>query len=291
MNPSPARRGILAMLDRFPGATVTRTLREFEALGYDSFWLPELFGREPIATASYLLAQTEKLVIASGIANIYVRDPHAMAQAAQTLAEFSGGRFLLGLGVSNVGLNTARGHRWLPPLDKMTAYLDALDQIEVQSAAPAAPAPRILAAHGPQLQALGAARCDGIVTYLMTPEHTRRSRARIGPDSELNVVCAMVAEQDPVAARRIARSTLAIYLLLDYYHREWRKLGFADADFVNGGSDALIDKLVGWGDAAALEAHLAAHVSAGANRVIVMSLDAGGTTPGMKTWEVLAPGP
>ena len=123
----------------------------------------------------------------------------------------------------------------------------------------------------------------------MTPEHTRRSRARIGPKSELNVVCAMLAEQDSATARQVARSTLAVYLSLDYYHREWRKLGFTDDDFAGGGSDALIDTLVGWGDTAALEARIDAHVTAGANRVIVMSLDAGGTTPGMKTWEALAP--
>ena len=135
----------------------------------------------------------------------------------------------------------------------------------------------------------GAERCNGILTYLMSVEHTRRSRERIGPAAELNVVCAMLAETDAVVARRVARSALAYYLTLDYYHREWRKLGYSDADFANGGSDALVDMLVGWGDTATLEARLAAHVAAGATRVIVMPIDPAPTELEMKTLQVLAP--
>lgn len=289
MNAQTATRGVIAMLDGYSGAAVAGFVQEIESLGYESFWMPELVGREPIATAGYLLARTSRLAVATGIANIYVRDPHAMAQARQTLAEFSGGRFILGLGVSNVGLNSARGHRWVAPLTKMTAYLDALAGIRVESAMPAVLAPVILAAHGPRLQALGAQRCDGILTYLMPVEHTRRSRASIGAASALSVVCALLAEADPIAARRIARAALSFYLKLDYYHREWRKLGFSDADFQDGGSDALIDSLVGWGDAAALESRLAAHIAAGATRVIVLPLDPAGAKPDMKTLEMAAP--
>lgn len=201
----------------------------------------------------------------------------------------SAGRFILGVGVSNVALNETRGHLWQPPLIKMRNFLDKLATIKVQGAAAAA-APMILAAHGPQLQRLAAERCDGIVTYLMSVEHTRRSRAQLGPRAELNVVCAMLAQTDAITARRLARSALAYYLTLDYYHREWRKLGYSDADFANGGSDQLIDMLVGWGHAAALEAHLAAHLTAGATRVIVMPVDPAPTELEMKTLQVLAPG-
>ncbi len=57
-----------------------------------------------------------------------------------------------------------------------------------------------------------------------------------------------LAEPDPTVARAKARSALKMYVRLDYYHREWRKLGFVDADFADGGSDRLIDTLVAWGD-------------------------------------------
>ena len=63
-----------------------------------------------------------------------------------------------------------------------------------------------------------------------------------------------------------------MYVRLDYYHREWRKLGFGDVDFADGGSDRLIDALVAWGDGDALNARIAAFEQAGATRVIVMPL-------------------
>jgi alkanesulfonate monooxygenase SsuD/methylene tetrahydromethanopterin reductase-like flavin-dependent oxidoreductase (luciferase family) len=108
-------RGILTTeLDNFSGEDAVRFVRDIESLGYDSCWIPEVFGREPMAMAGYLLAKTERIHVASGIANIYVRDPQSMLQARHTLAEFSHGRFILGLGVSNAGLIQSRGHTWQP---------------------------------------------------------------------------------------------------------------------------------------------------------------------------------
>jgi probable F420-dependent oxidoreductase len=266
------RRGVLVATEPFRAAELVKLAKALETSGYDSLWLPELFGREPMATAGYLLARTERMAIATGIANVYVRDAHVMAQTRQTLAELSGGRFILGLGVSNAGLNKSRGHVWQSPLSKLTAYLDALDSIKVASPPPAQPCPTYIAAHGPQLQVLGARRTDGVITYLMPPVHTLESRARIGAGPALNVVAMFLAERDPQVARTKARSALKMYVQLDYYHREWRKLGFGDADFANGGSDRLIDTLVGWGSPDALNERVAAFERSGASRVIVLPL-------------------
>jgi len=195
------KRGVLTATEQFSTEGLVEFAQALETRGYDSLWLPELFGREPIATAGYLLGRTRRICIATGIANVYVRDAHATAQARQSLAELSGGRFLLGLGVSNPQLNGSRGHTWQPPLKKMTAYLDAMDAVKAASPALAQPCPTYVAAHGPQLQKLGAARTDGVITYLMTPQHTRESRQRIGPAAELNVVAMFLAERDPAIAR------------------------------------------------------------------------------------------
>jgi probable F420-dependent oxidoreductase len=195
-----------------------------------------------------------------------------MTQARQSLAELSGGRFILGLGVSNAGLNTSRGHTWQPPLEKMAAYLDAMRAANVASPAPPQPCPTFVAAHRPLLQVLGARRTNGIITYLMPPEHTRASRARIGPAPALNAFAMFLAKRDPLIARTKARAALKMYVRLDYYHREWRKLGFADPDFADGGSDRLIDTLVAWGDDAALRERVTEFERAGATRVIVMPL-------------------
>lgn len=282
--------GIISILDSLPAAALIECVQGMEALGYGSYWIPELFGREPIATAAYLLANTKTINIATGIANIYVRDPHAMVLARHTLSDLSGGRFILGLGVSNVGLNTARGHTWQAPVGKLSKYLDDMDAVVPDAPTTSGLAPVHIAAHGPKLQALASARSDGSITYLMSPVHTRLSRQRIGSDAGLDVVCMMLAEEDPTRARAAARKALSYYMTLDYYHREWRELGFSDADFANGGSDALIDTLVGWGDTAALQAHIAEHVDAGASRILIMPLDLGaGGVAASKTLQVLAP--
>jgi probable F420-dependent oxidoreductase len=265
-------RGVLTFPEQFGAEQLVQLAQRLDERGYDSLWIPELFGREPIATAGYLLARTQRIAIGTAIANVYVRDPHATAQARQTLAELSGGRFLLGLGVSNAMVNGMRGHTWQAPLAKMRAYLDAMDAVKVMAPAPPRPCPTYLAAHGPQLQRLAASRTNGIITYLMTPEHTRQSRERIGPAAELNTAAMFLAERDPEVARRKAREALKPYVGLDYYHHEWRKLGFGDSDFERGGSDRLVDAMVAWGDASALRDRAAAFEKAGATRVIAIPL-------------------
>jgi probable F420-dependent oxidoreductase len=280
--------GAIVATEALSGEALVALAQRLERLGYESLWLPELFGREPVATAGYVLGRTERLCVGTGIANVYVRDPHAMAQTRRTLAELSGGRFLLGLGVSNPGLNAARGHHWEPPLPRMRAYIDALAAAQVDSPEPKSPAPLYIAAHGPLLQTLGAERTDGVISYLLPPQHTRATRAHIGPDATLSTVVPVLAEPDPETARRKARKALSYYVELDYYHREWHKLGFAAADFSAGGSDRLIDSLVGWGDAAALARRVADYRDAGADRVILMPFDLG-RSHGRDALELLAP--
>jgi probable F420-dependent oxidoreductase len=265
------RRGVLVPTEQLDADGLVEFVQSLDDRGYDSVWLPELLGREPMATAGYLLGRTRRIAVGTAIANVYVRDAHATAQARQTLAEMSGGRFLLGLGVSNAMFNTSRGHTWQPPYAKMKAYLDAMDAVKVMAPTPSQPCPTYLAAHGPQLQKLGSTRTNGIITYLMTPAHAEQSRARIGA-AELNAVAMFLAERDPDVARRRARGALKMYVSLDYYHREWRKLGFTDADFANGGSDRLVDAMVAWGGADALRERIAAFERAGATRVIVVPL-------------------
>src|SRR5262245_60708583 len=285
-------RGVLVTTEPFRTEELVKFAKTLEISGYDSLWLPELFGREPMATAGYLLARTERIAVATGIANVYVRDAHVMAQTRQTLAELSGGRFMLGLGVSNANMNKSRGHAWQNPLSKMTAYLDALDTIEVTAPAPAAKCPTYIAAHGPKLQALGARRADGVITYVMPPVHTLESRTRIGATPALNAMAMFLAEADPKIARAKARSALKMYVRLDYYHREWRKLGFGDTDFADGGSDRLIDTLVAWGDRDTLLERAAAFEQAGASRLIVVPLGLR-TKEGLdlRVLETLAPTP
>jgi len=89
------------------------------------------------------------LVIAAGIANIYARDATAAKQGQHSLAKFSGGRFLLGLGVSHTPLvEDARGHQYAKPLPTMRAYLDAMEKAAAIAPALEEPPPTVLAALG-----------------------------------------------------------------------------------------------------------------------------------------------
>ncbi len=93
--------GVWFFYDGMTAAQSVEFARTVEKHRYGALWIPEAVGREPFAHAAYLAAQTERLVFATGIANIYARDPLTMAAAAKTVGELSGGRFLLGIGVSH----------------------------------------------------------------------------------------------------------------------------------------------------------------------------------------------
>src|SRR4051794_31866234 len=92
--------GIWVSMDSMSAAAAAAFAKRVEQWGYNALWIPESRGRNALVHASWLLANTHKLIVATGIANIYARDPMAMANGQRALAEQSDGRFLLGVGVS-----------------------------------------------------------------------------------------------------------------------------------------------------------------------------------------------
>ena len=116
--------GVWFYPDGLKAKEVAEFAQRIEALGYSALWLPEAGGRDPFVLASWLLAHTERLVVATGVANVYARDAMAMRAAQYTLAEHSGGRFLLGIGVSHAPLvEDLRGHVYEKPIATMRSYL------------------------------------------------------------------------------------------------------------------------------------------------------------------------
>ncbi len=281
--------GVLFNTDRLSGGEFIQYGQRLEQAGIDSVWLAELFGREPFAAAGALLASTDQLVVGTAIANVYVRDATATAAASATLAELSGNRFELGLGVSNSGLISMRGHDWLPPVPLLSEYLDAVRSAEI--GVPENTFKISVAAHGPKMLAAASAKADGIFTYLMTPEHTARTVTAVADAANPTMVSPMMMclhEEDPAEARRLARKAIAYYTTLDYYHRAWRTLGFGDADFESGGSDHLVDSIVAWGSIGDVRARIDAQAAAGAERIVVIPLNpAGGLQPDWGLLEAL----
>jgi probable F420-dependent oxidoreductase len=252
---------------------VTELAQRTEQLGYAALWYPEVLSYESFALGSFLLTQTETLIIASGIANIYARDATAAKQGQHTLAKLFGGRFLLGLGVSHVPLvEDARGHQYRTPIATMRTYLDAMDKAVAIAPPLDEPPPMVLAALGPQMTALAAERTAGAFPYNVTPEHTARARAIIGPDKWLCVEQKVLLVTDPVKARAVARQTMAFYLPLTNYRRNWQRLGFREEDLADGGSDRFLDAMVAWGDESAIRRRIQAHFDAGASHVCIQPL-------------------
>jgi probable F420-dependent oxidoreductase len=254
-------------------------------------WLPEAVGRDPFALISFLAPQTSRLVFATGIANLYARDPMTMNTLRQTVGELSGGRFVLGIGVSHAHLVTGiRGHDYGKPVTTMRAYLEAMAK-GLYVGPKAAPEPAIvLAALRPKMLALAAENAQGAHPYFVPPEHTARAREILGPNAWLAPEQMVLREKDPSKARPVARANMRIYVGLPNYQNNLRWLGYTDEDFANGGSDRLVDAIVAWGDDGAIEARVKAHLDAGANHVCIQPLRPDGKPgPDLEALEALAP--
>jgi probable F420-dependent oxidoreductase len=264
--------GVWAGTDHLSASNAAGFARRIEAWGYGALWIPEALGREVFSASAWLLANTSALIVASGIANIYARDPPASAAAQKSLNEQSGGRFLLGLGVSHVPLVEIRKHAYGKPLATMRAYLRGMAEADYRGIAPPAPPKTVLAALGPKMLELSAELADGAHPYNVPPEHTRQARRILGAGKLLCVEQAAILETNAADARAIARRFLAFYLGLPNYVDNWRRLGFTDPDFAGGGSDRLIDAIIVWGDEKAIRARIQEHWQAGADHVCVQAV-------------------
>jgi probable F420-dependent oxidoreductase len=261
-----------SQLGRMPAAEVRDSVAGIQALGFRAVWFPEGFAKEAMAQAALLLAAGGEMVVASGIANIWARDPVAMVNGARALAEAYPGRLLLGIGVSHAPSVARRGHDYTRPLAAMRQYLEAMEKAQYLGPA-VAPPPVVLAALGPQMLRLAAERTRGAHPYFVPVAHTAFARAELGPAALLAPEQAVVLSTDPAEARAIAREHTRHYLSLDNYRNNLRRLGWSEADVAGDGSDALVDAVVAWGDAAAIQARVAAHLEAGADHVGVQVLN------------------
>jgi probable F420-dependent oxidoreductase len=262
-------------VERLPASAAREYARTVESLGFPALWIPESLGsKEAFAHASLLLSATTKLVVATGIANIWARDPIAMANGARTLVDAYPDRFLLGVGVSHAPVVKTRGQSYTRPLEYMRRYLDAMDAAPYVG--PAVDVPRVVAALGPQMLRLSAERSLGAHPYFVPVEHTQQARQTLGPDPLLAVEQAVVFETDAGRAREIARTYTRRYLAAENYANNLRRLGWAEADLSpsQGGSDRLVDAVVAWGDTDQVAPRLKQHFEAGADHVCVQVLTA-----------------
>ncbi|MGH2456030.1 MAG: TIGR03620 family F420-dependent LLM class oxidoreductase [Candidatus Limnocylindria bacterium] len=290
--------GVWSNFDRLPADQVVAFAGSAEAAGYHAIWTQETAGRDPFALLAHLAAHTGRLELGVGIAVTYGRDPVAMRAGASTVHELSGGRMLLGLGISHRDtVSEVRGHAYRGPLSAMRQYLEAYAAASYRAPTPHGPPPVILAALRRRMLALAATHANGAFPYLVPPSYIPAARRILDdaaavagrPRPILVVSQACLLETDPDTARAAARRYLDRYLGLPNYLANLRELGFADDELARPGADRVVDALVAWGDEAAVRGRLRAMLDAGADHVAMIPLNPEGLHADRSTMEALAP--
>jgi probable F420-dependent oxidoreductase len=264
---------------------------ELDELGYTALWIPDVSG-DVFVPINLLLAATKKTVIATGILNLWMTSAADVASGYASAVAEHGHRLMLGIGVSHqLFIDNAReAGPYSKPLSAMTRYLDQLDALP-NGGVPVSE--RVLAALGPKMLAVAAARSRGVHPYLITPDFTARIREQIGHGPLIAAEQGVVLETDPDTARGIARQNLAGYLNLPNYTNNFQRFGFGPVDLEDGGSNRLVDALVVWGDEDTIAARVEEHHAAGADHVCVQVLtDLNGaaiSSAPVEQWRRLAP--
>jgi probable F420-dependent oxidoreductase len=285
------RLGVWTQVDTLSPGDAADLAGQLEEWGYGALWMPEAVGRDPFAMIGYLSARTGKIVLATGIANIYARDPMTMRAVQETLGDVSGGRFLLGLGVSHGHLVAGiRKHEYGKPVSTMRDYLERMESALYMGRKPEEPTPIVLAALRQNMLGLSAEKARGAHPYFVPPEHTARAREILGPEAWLCPEQMVLRETDPTKARAVARQHMQIYLGLPNYQNNLKWLGYEDADFADGGSDRLVDAIVAWGDEKVIRDRIQAHWDAGADHVCIQPFRPDGSPdPDTSLLETFAP--
>lgn len=240
---------------------------ELDDLGFTALWIPDVGG--PVFDAvGRLLAATQRTVIATGILNLWMHAAGDVAKSYAALTAEHGDRFLLGIGVSHAPLIDAdQPGRYRKPLAATASFLDGLD---------AAPQPvpteaRVLAALGPKMLKLSAARARGAHPYLVTPEHTASARSTLGQGPLLLPEQTVILCDDADEARGIGTDWLRAYLALPNYANNLLRSGFTEDDLAQV-SDRLFDAIIAWGDEDTVIRRVDEHRAAGADHVCVQVL-------------------
>ncbi|MQY08159.1 TIGR03620 family F420-dependent LLM class oxidoreductase [Actinomadura macrotermitis] len=258
-----------------PAEVWRRELARLEKTRYGSAWINEGIGRsEVFSQLGLMLAATRRLVVGTGIANIWARQAPTMQAGAETLAGAHPGRLALGLGVSARAAVEAAGLTYGRPLAEMTRYLDRMDAAEVT---PGVPFPRLLAALGPKMLELARERADGAYPHTLPVENTALARAALGPGKLLVVGVGMFLDDDIERARAAARRSALFTMPGSPYVTHLRRLGYA-GDLEPEPSDRVVDAIFACGGGDAIAARVREHLDAGADHVVLQPMDADLTT-------------
>ena len=275
-------------LDALTTGQVRDAVQEIEGMGWPCLWRPETTGRDALISAAHMLDATSTLRVATGIAQIYARHPHTARAAQRTLHEASGGRFLLGLGVSHApNVEGVRKLDYSTPYSDMVAYLAAMAEAPFTAVAADDEPDTIIAALGPKMLRLAASATQGAHPYFSPVEHTAYARELMGDGPFLAPELMVVVDTDVDRARELAVVHMSRYLKLPNYANNLRRFGFDDDD-IAGPSPRLIDAIVVCGTVDAVVERVRRHHDAGADHVCVQVLTSTPAELPIDTWRALA---
>jgi probable F420-dependent oxidoreductase len=288
----PSGLGIWCGTNVLDTAGLAELATDVERRGYDTLWYPESLSYECLALGGFLLSRTSRLNVASGIANIYARDPVTAAQGHDSLNRLYEDRFILGLGVSHVPLvEGARGHNYGKPVASMRAYLGGMEAASIDPTIKMDDRNVVLAALGPNMLALSRDATKGALPYCVTPEHTAEAREILGPDGWLCVEQKICLTSDEATARSVAQQQMARYMALPNYRNNWFRLGFTEDEVTGEGASRFLDAMVVWGGETAIRDCIEAHRAAGADQVVLQAFKPdGGAGCDPRALEAFAPG-
>ena len=234
----------------FGGDTASRTIddvvadaKQIEADGFASYWLPQIFGMDAISTLAVVGREVPRLELGTAVVPTYPRHPMMLAQQALTTQAASGGRFVLGIGLSHqIVIENMFGMSFEKPARHMREYLSILAPLVRTGAAEydgetlhahgtldiadAPPCPILLAALAPKMLELAGAVADGTITWMTGPatlaDHTipvitAAARAAGRPAPRVCASLPVCVTDDPAAARARAADEFAVYGMLPSY--------------------------------------------------------------------------
>ncbi len=287
----PSGLGVWArtnVLDRDQLAELAETVEHF---GYQTLWYPESLSYEALVVAGYLLSNTQDLIVASGIANIYARDAVTAAQGYDSLNRLYGGRFVLGLGVSHIPLvEGARGHSYGKPVTTMRQYLRDMISAQIDPTIKFDDRAIVLAALGPKMLELASVSAKGALPYCVTPDHTAEARKVMGPEAWLCVEQKICLTEDEGAARAVQWEQMAPYMTMNNYRNNWFRLGFTEEEVTGKASTRFLDAMVVWGNEQVIQDCIDAHFKAGADQVVIQAFRPdGGLGPDLAALNAFSP--
>jgi alkanesulfonate monooxygenase SsuD/methylene tetrahydromethanopterin reductase-like flavin-dependent oxidoreductase (luciferase family) len=236
--------------------TALQRVESAERLAYESVYITHIAGRDSVTTLMAYAARSERVRLGTGVMPIYSRSPVTTAQSFATLDEFSGGRAVIGLGVSHRPLVEAwYGQTIEKPLREMREYVDVVRAIlrgedppqgdrfgsafHFMGYSPRPDIPIYLAGLSPRMLRLAGEIADGVVLWLCPPDYirdvvvptVREGRERAGtPEREVDIVAAVPAAvtSAPDEGRARLRLELIPYFSLPFYRAAIERCGFGD---------------------------------------------------------------